>query len=67
MSKNRKVSKNSTTGCSGVWKTSNNTYRVSIHIKGKRKCLGTFPTLEEAVKVRKEAEEKYFGEYRRKD
>lgn len=38
-------------------------YMASIKINGKAKYLGCFTTLEEAIKVREEAEEKYFGEY----
>ena len=34
-----------------------------IKINGKEKYLGCFATLEEAIKVREEAEEKYFGKY----
>lgn len=34
-----------------------------ISINKKQIYLGNFPSFEEAVKARKEAEEKYFGEF----
>jgi hypothetical protein len=65
---NHKVSSNNVTGCTGVhlYKRTGK-YTASIYHKGKRVHLGTFNTYEEAVSVRKEAEEKYFGEFRRRD
>lgn len=38
-------------------------YRASIGYKNKNITIGRFDTKEEAIKARKEAEEKYFGEY----
>lgn len=34
-----------------------------LHIIKKRMHLGRFKKIEDAIKVRKEAEEKYFGEF----
>ena len=44
-----------------------NKYRAYIGINNKRINLGQFSTLEEAVRIRLEAEEKYFGDYRRRE
>ena len=44
-----------------------NNYKAKIGFDNKLIHLGTFDTLEEAIKVRKEAEAKYFGEYARKE
>lgn len=53
---------NNTSGYKGISK-SNNKYRARITINGKEISLGRFNTIDEAIKARKEAEEKYFGEY----
>lgn len=66
--KNRKVSKNNTSGCAGVlWNTKIPTpkWMSYICINNKAKTLGYFDNFEDAVKVRKEAELKYYGEYLR--
>jgi hypothetical protein len=42
-----------------------NKYRAYIVVNGTQKSLGVFNTYEEACLARKEAEEKYFGEFRR--
>lgn len=55
---NRNVSTISGTGIKGVYKEGNK-YRVEITVKRKRMYLGAYYTLEEAIKVRNEAEEKY--------
>lgn len=44
-----------------------NKWRAYITINGKQIPLGLFETEEEAIKVRIEAEKKYFKEYRRKE
>lgn len=38
-------------------------YRASIRIDGKNVHLGSFENIEDAIKARKEAEAKYYGEY----
>ena len=61
----QKVSKNSTTGVKGVSHIQTGSlkgkYRADIGFKGKRIYLGTFDNLADAIKVRREAEEKYFN------
>ena len=64
---NRKISKANTSGITGVYLRNNiNKWYAYISIDGKRKHLGCFDSKEEAIQARKEAEEKYFGEYARK-
>lgn len=56
----QKLAKNSTSGYRGVTKMKNGKYRVDIGIKRKRIYIGTYTKLGDAVKARKEAEEKYY-------
>ena len=64
---NRKISKNNTSGFKGVyWSKRDNNWRSQIKYNNKRIHLGCFDSLEEATKARKDAEEKYFGEFNRK-
>ena len=51
------VRKDNTSGCKGVYQK-NGRWAARIQYKGKRYYLGTYDRMEEAVKVRKEAEEK---------
>ena len=61
---NHSLYKNNTSGCSGVtWKEKNQKWEVRINVNKKRYNLGLYDDLNEAIKVRKEAEQKYFGEY----
>lgn len=61
---NHLLYKNNTSGCSGVtWKEKNQKWEVRITVNKKRYNLGLYTDLNEAIKVRKEAEQKYFGEY----
>jgi len=55
----RKVGKSNVLG---VWEYKNN-WQAMIRVSGKRIYLGYFNNKENAVKARKEAEEKYFGEF----
>lgn len=60
------LNKNSTTGHKGVsYQKKLGTYRAYITINRKQIHLGSFPTIEEAIKARKAAEEKYFGPCRK--
>lgn len=59
---------NNTSGVTGViFNKSANKWAVAIQKNKKRIHLGVFENFDEAVKVRKEAEIKYFGEYRYKE
>lgn len=62
--KNKSLSKNNTSGVAGVcWEESSQKWHSYIWVNGKSLHLGRFKDFDKAVKVRKEAEEKYFGEY----
>ena len=61
---NRGLSSNNTSGVTGVsWVKSRQKWRVRINVLKKEINLGLFSNFEDAVKVRKMAEEKYFGEF----
>lgn len=61
---NREIGTNNTSGVVGVeWNTHNKAWRARICIKGKRILLGYFQSFDDAVEARKQAEEKYFGEW----
>lgn len=64
-SKNQKISKRNKTGVVGVCMSKNGKYIAQIRSDGKDMYLGSFKTIEEAIKARKDAELKYFGKYRR--
>lgn len=56
--------KDNTSGVKGVnWNKGINKWVVRISVNNDRKYLGAYDTLEEAKKVREEAEELYYGEY----
>jgi hypothetical protein len=63
---NRKIPSNNTSGCSGVYKFKNK-WVASICVNWNKINLGTFKNIDEAIKTRKEAEIKYFKEYRFKE
>lgn len=50
----------------GIRKTKSGKYNVRIMFNRKEHHLGNYDTLEKAIEVRKEAENKYFGDYARK-
>ena len=53
-----------TSGITGVvWVKNRNNWKAEIKLNGETIYLGSFDKFEDAVKARKEAEEKYFGEY----
>lgn len=62
---NRKKSKNCKSGFNGV-RFRHKKWVVQIGFNGKCIHIGQFDNINEAIKARKEAEEKYFGDYRRK-
>ncbi len=51
---------NSKTGVKGVIKVDGGKYTAAIKLRGKSKHLGTFDTIEEAKRARKEAEKVYY-------
>ena len=62
--RNHIIHSNNTSGETGVsWEKETGMWRARIFINGKGIHLGRFTDFDEAVKVRKKAEEKYFGEY----
>ena len=64
---NRPLRNNNTSGITGVslYKQTNK-WRAYIEYNQKYIHLGLFDTKEDAIKARKQAEIKYFGEYRNK-
>ena len=61
---NKKRQKNNKSGKTGVFfDKQNNKWRAYIKYQGKQYSLGTFINKEDAIKVRIEAEKKYFGEF----
>jgi len=64
---NLSMRKTNKSGVSGVcWHKRNDNWQATIRYKYKQIYLGSFDTLEEATKARKDAEMKYFGEFARK-
>ncbi len=61
--RNRRLQKTNTTGINGVgWVKKRKKYRVNIRANNKRYFIGEFNALEQAIKARKQAEEKYWKE-----
>lgn len=64
---NKGLSRRNKSGYPGVfWYEARKKYQVSIGVNGKQIHIGYFSNYDEAVKAKIAAEEKYFGEYRRK-
>lgn len=61
--RNVKASKNNKTGHLGISITKYGRYRARIMVDRKEISLGHYEKIEDAIKARKEAEIKYFGEY----
>ena len=60
----KKLLKNNTSGVTGVsWDSSRQKWVAQIEFKGKHYSLGRHEKKEDAIKARKEAEEKLFGEF----
>lgn len=61
---NEKLSKNSTSGVTGVhYYKSRNKWTAQIGVNKKMIHLGYFENFDDAVKTRKEAEEHYYGNF----
>ncbi len=64
---NQNKRSNNTNGYTGVlWDKAKNKWMARIKVNYKQIFLGYYDTLEKAIEVRKQAEIKYFGEYRNK-
>jgi hypothetical protein len=62
---NRDIISSNTSGCTGVhYNSKNGLWVARIGVNYKRIVLGSYSDINEAIKVRKEAEIKYFGEHR---
>ena len=59
---NQRLRSCNTTGCIGVY-YDRGKYQAKIFINNETINLGRYDNFEDAVKARKEAEKKYFGEY----
>ena len=60
----KRMQSNNTSGHTGVsWSKQHKKWEAYITINKHRKHLGIFKYQSDAIKARKEAEEKYFGEY----
>lgn len=61
---NHKKFSSNTSGITGVnWHKRDCVWQAQITVNNKKIYLGSFNDFEEAVKIRKQAEEKYFGKY----
>lgn len=61
---NKAKYKNNKSGVTGViWHNRDNIWEVHIRYKGKQIYLGRYNDFDKAVRTRKEAEEKYFGDH----
>ena len=62
---NHVIPNNNTSGCTGVhFEKDRKIWRAYITLNGQRKYLGRFKNKQDAINARKNAEVKYFGEYR---
>lgn len=65
---NRDIQSNNTSGVTGVYfRKDRNKWMTNIQVNNSVIFLGNFDNYDDAVKARQNAEEKYFGEYRRKE
>ena len=61
---NAKLRSNNSSGVTGVyWQTKTKKWVATIMVNKNRIQLGSFDNFDDAVKARKDAEDKYFGEY----
>jgi hypothetical protein len=60
--RNKRNSSLNKSGCSGVHMMKNGTYRVRITVNYNRIHIGCFSDINEAIKARREAEIKYWGQ-----
>lgn len=63
---NQKMRVNNTSGVTGVsWAAKSKKWSAQIQVRGKMISLGRFVDKDEAIRVRQEAEDRYFGEFMR--
>ena len=61
---NSSMYKNNTSGETGIWWFSDrNRWVAEIRVNNKKKIIGYFSDIKDAIKARKNAEEKYFGSF----
>lgn len=61
---NCKIPKNNKSGCKGVyWSQDKQKWTVQVTTNNKTKYIGRYDNLEDAIKARREASRKYYGEY----
>ena len=61
---NRQIDKNNSSGTTGVsWHNNNKRWQAFIRFNGTQIHLGYFKEKDDAIKARKDAEKKYFGEH----
>lgn len=65
---NQKIRQDNSSGFKGVyWNKENKKWYVQIRVKDKNEYLGQYADINEALKVRQDAEELYYGEYKYKE
>jgi hypothetical protein len=64
---NHRIRSNNTSGITGVYTAPKGRWRAYITVNKDHRFLGNFDRKEDAIEARKAAEEKYFGEYARKE
>lgn len=65
---NKGLRSDNTSGHTGVsWDKLKGKWVVQIQVDGKNKHIGRYTSKKDAINARIKAEEKYFGEYRRKE
>lgn len=61
---NHKTRSDNTIGYSGIkWNAANKKWQVDISINKKRRYVGLYPTIEDAIEARKEAENTYYVDF----
>ena len=61
---NKEQQRNNTSGHTGItWHKKAQKWQAYIKINNKNKYLGLYDDIQDAIKAREEAEEKYFGEW----
>lgn len=63
--KNRKLPSNNRYGCAGIKETKIGKWTAMITADGKDIWLGTFDSKDKAIQARINAENKYFGKFKR--